>query len=486
MKINELAQGQWPLILGALAGLSSEQLTDKHQSCPLCGGTDRYRFDDKDGSGSWFCNKCGGKHHTGGAGNGMDMLMRRKNWDFKTAAAEIEKFLGVAPQKPQPPTRGAETVYHYNDDFKVCRFPGKKIRPLSWDGAKWIWKAPPEPRPLYNLDKILSTDCTVIITEGEKACDAAAKLFPTAVATTWPSGCKAINKCDFSPLTGRKVALWPDNDDVGREAMQKLADKLLKLGVKEVRIVEPPKDVPEGWDLADAEFNQDQARLHLLNNSTTYTAAESSEEPLLEVDDNPEDDETDPISYFSCLGHDRGTYYYMSHAGGQVIALPAASHTKLNLLNLAPLGYWMSAFPKGSSADWDKAADELIHKSFFVGIFDPQLVRGRGAWYDQQRVIMHLGNRLDVIRKCSTAEHYSVHNPPESVYFYQKAQTLVGPSDETLDNETCIRLIELAQKFNWDDPIFAQFLIGWIVLAPVCGALDWRPHIGITVGAVTC
>ena len=77
MKINEIAQGQWPSILGALAGLSADQLTDKHQPCPLCAGTDRYRFDDQDGNGSWFCNKCGGKNHTGGAGNGMDMLMRK-------------------------------------------------------------------------------------------------------------------------------------------------------------------------------------------------------------------------------------------------------------------------------------------------------------------------------------------------------------------------------------------------------------------------
>ncbi|NDF83425.1 MAG: hypothetical protein EB130_09770, partial [Actinobacteria bacterium] len=69
-RITDLAIGHWPSILGALAGLSSDQLTDKHQPCPLCGGEDRYRFDDQDGSGSWFCNQCGGKNQSGGAGNG--------------------------------------------------------------------------------------------------------------------------------------------------------------------------------------------------------------------------------------------------------------------------------------------------------------------------------------------------------------------------------------------------------------------------------
>jgi len=83
IRITDLAQCQWPSILSALAGLSSEQLTDKHQPCPLCGGKDRYRFDDQDGSGSWYCNQCGGKDQSGGAGNGIELLMRRTGCDFR-------------------------------------------------------------------------------------------------------------------------------------------------------------------------------------------------------------------------------------------------------------------------------------------------------------------------------------------------------------------------------------------------------------------
>lgn len=30
-----------------------------HGPCPICGGKDRFRFDDKDGLGTWFCNQCG-------------------------------------------------------------------------------------------------------------------------------------------------------------------------------------------------------------------------------------------------------------------------------------------------------------------------------------------------------------------------------------------------------------------------------------------
>jgi putative DNA primase/helicase len=83
MTIAELTNGRWPDLLVQLAGLTSDQLTDKHQPCPLCGGKDRYRFDDQDGTGSWYCNQCGGKDQSGGGGTGMDMLMRRNGWAYR-------------------------------------------------------------------------------------------------------------------------------------------------------------------------------------------------------------------------------------------------------------------------------------------------------------------------------------------------------------------------------------------------------------------
>lgn len=125
-RITELAQGNWPSILGALAGLSGTQLTDKHQPCPLCGGKDRYRFDDQDGSGSWYCNKCGGRDSNGGAGSGMDLLMRRTGWTFQEAAQRIEQHLGIAPSAqslpPRAPNRyGVTATPFWSAAFKARR-----------------------------------------------------------------------------------------------------------------------------------------------------------------------------------------------------------------------------------------------------------------------------------------------------------------------------------------------------------------------------
>jgi len=483
-KLIEHANGQWPSILGALAGLSATQLTDKHQPCPMCGGKDRYRFDDQDGTGSWYCNKCGGKDQSGGGGTGMDLLMRRTNWTFKEAAQRVEQHLGIAPQRPEPPTKGAEHVWHYSDTFLVCRFPGKKIRPLWWSGSRWEWKAPPAPRPLLNLTKLRSSDGTVLIVEGEKAADAAAKLYPRAVVTTWPSGCKAIDKADWSPLIGRRIILWPDADAVGQQAMDRLAQLLLRLPVDRVQMVATPPDAPEGWDLADATWTPEEAATYIKANISA--PLQPVEEPLPEPEPEPEPEaepelpELEANGHFTCLGQEGDNYYYRPHGSGQVIRITRGSHTGTNLVALANLDYWkqIAANDRGN-VDWVKAADLLFRLADLVPPYNPDRVRGRGAWWDDKRTVLHLGDRLIV-----NGASRPVLKPFDSQYLYQRMADLVGPSNvEPLSDTEAFIIWELAERFHWEVPASGLLLAGWVTLAPICGALPWRPHAWLTASA---
>lgn len=88
MNTLEQARGRWRDILLA-HGIGSEFLTNKHGPCPMCGGKDRFRWDNKDGAGTYYCNQCG-------AGDGLTLLRKFHNWDFKTAVDEIDKVLGRA------------------------------------------------------------------------------------------------------------------------------------------------------------------------------------------------------------------------------------------------------------------------------------------------------------------------------------------------------------------------------------------------------
>lgn len=88
--LKDKALGRWPGILSAV-GLSPRSLSGRHGPCPLCnGGKDRFRFDDKDGRGTWICSQCG-------AGDGIELVKRFLGIEFKDAAVEIEKHIGQAP-----------------------------------------------------------------------------------------------------------------------------------------------------------------------------------------------------------------------------------------------------------------------------------------------------------------------------------------------------------------------------------------------------
>jgi putative DNA primase/helicase len=90
---TERARNRWREILPRL-GIETRFLTNRHGPCPICGGRDRFRFDDRDGSGSYYCNQCG-------AGCGIILLRKKHGWDYKTACDEIDRIIGTGT-KPAP------------------------------------------------------------------------------------------------------------------------------------------------------------------------------------------------------------------------------------------------------------------------------------------------------------------------------------------------------------------------------------------------
>ena len=75
-------------ILVAL-GFPGDALENRHRPCPMCGGTDRFRFDDRHGNGEYYCNGCG-------AGDGFRLLEKHLGWDFPRAAREVAAVVGVS------------------------------------------------------------------------------------------------------------------------------------------------------------------------------------------------------------------------------------------------------------------------------------------------------------------------------------------------------------------------------------------------------
>lgn len=104
---------------------------------------------------------------------------------------------------------------HYRARIKNPRTGKKEIRPFYFDGSRWQPKEPtyPDKKPLYNLD-LLATADEVWLVEGENKADKAIEMGKIATTT---GGARGLDKYDFEPLRGKKIILWPDNDDAGQD-----------------------------------------------------------------------------------------------------------------------------------------------------------------------------------------------------------------------------------------------------------------------------
>lgn len=92
MKMNvtetvKQACGHWPRILPALG---VKVIKNRHQACPVCGGSDRFRFDDKEGRGTWLCNQCG-------AGDGLKLVEKVFGVKPSEAAQKVNAVTGNLP-----------------------------------------------------------------------------------------------------------------------------------------------------------------------------------------------------------------------------------------------------------------------------------------------------------------------------------------------------------------------------------------------------
>lgn len=297
MKTVDAARGKWFGILRHF-GLDEAFLRNRHGSCPLCGvGKDRYRWDDKDGSGSFFCSHCG-------SGDGMTLLMRYTGLDFAAAAKAVDEIVGnvelrkAAPQrdprdrlrrvqsglapmdginpvrrylasrglKPSPVTQYHPAMPYYQDGKRQGEYPAMvhlfrapcgspltyHVTYLTPDGRKA--DVPAAKKVLPGVSKLTGgairlgaagSDCVLGIAEG----------IETALAATLRTGipCWAAYSAQllesWDPPAGASVVVFGDHDAsfAGQKAAYALAYRLHSKGMPvDVRIPETP-----GTDWAD-------------------------------------------------------------------------------------------------------------------------------------------------------------------------------------------------------------------------------------------
>jgi ribosomal protein L37AE/L43A len=284
----------------AIETITKITLTPKKQvACPMCGGSDRFVYDDEDKNGTWFCRKCGGRDQNGGKGNGFELIKRVLGCDYAKAVELVHEYDHGAAASLPPPAKPAITqvfpatlpapeagkkiailsaktgvTYHITPEMVtpittrdsalmgwVVRYMGpgdRKVTPqitqVAHNGKSHLCAmGVPEPRPVL-VDWATLQGKAVLIVEGEKTQAAALRLFPDYAVATWIGGAQAVSKTDWgqlvaaceTPGSSPEIYILPDNDDPGKKAAAEIA---ARTGGVVVQL--DWQLYPEKWDVAD-------------------------------------------------------------------------------------------------------------------------------------------------------------------------------------------------------------------------------------------
>lgn len=160
------------------------------------------------------------------------------------------------------------------------------------------------------------------------------------------------------------------------------------------------------------------------------------------------------------LGFTKEGHYALLDPVRKIVVLASAQQllSEQYLLGLAETGFWAQRFPgqKSGSINFRAAGEALIKACRRAGPFNPSRIRGRGIWLEGDKVIVNLGQPIESVK-----------------FLYLCFEGIPLDNGSTFDAR---RLWDHLGLYNWRNPQDAGLLFGWLAMAPICGALTWRPH----------
>ena len=184
---------------------------------------------------------------------------------------------------------------------------------------------------------------------------------------------------------------------------------------------------------------------------------------------------------FRILGYNEDLIYYFPFGHQQIKSWTPAGHTMSNLTQLADIQEWkdwsLKQFEERMALKEIPiyALDRMTKIAIGRGVFSAEdRIRGCGAWIDAGRVVLHCGDKLLVDGVITQPRNINGY------YVYAAAAQRFKHHDNPLSNTEAQKLRHICTMPTWENPLSGLLLAGWLVIAPVCAALEWRPHIWLT------
>ena len=402
-----------------------------------------------------------------GAPEKQQQIVTRKQ---KQEKFSIVKLTGNEPELPLQRNEVARYLYKgygyvvraQDESGRKQFFPYQYARDNATGELKWVCQGFKGAKQLYLNDRVKPDSKGIIIVEGEKCVDALGKL--GVPAATWMGGAQAIKNARWDDLPANpQWYFWPDNDEPGQKAAAWFLENYRK-----TILLPAPQDKPAGWDVADAIAEGWTADDIVKFVNSKYQEHKKAEREKKEIS---------LLDYVEPMGYNKEGYFYFVKEAKMVFQLSSSEHSKNRYISLAPLSVWESCFNSGedmAQKDWDKITDLLMRQCYNKGYLTLDKLRGRGTWFDQDRLVVHLGDRLLVDGKevalgdLKTKHVYEIGDPLPSVV------------NNSLPKEQSKHLIDVCKHLKWVNPNMGLLLAGFMALTPIAGCLPWRPHVYVT------
>lgn len=272
-----------------------------------------------------------------------------------------------------------------------------------------------------------------------------------------------------------------DFNDLASLRSPDLVAEVINTAIAENRVVKNADDAVEDampWDEQPPSHHLEDvppARVdeQVADEQQQAPAAAAPAKPLVPVGEH-DDDELTNNGYFTILGYDGDDYFFFQHEKRQVLSRKGGQFTETGLQELAPITWWEFNFAGDKGMNRKAALEFIFRTANGRGIYDPSRVRGRGAWTDKGRAVYHHGSYLTVDGVETSLTRI------KSGYIYPMARDLPNPDQTPLSDAEGAHLVGVASLVRWSMPGSAALMSGWTMLAAICGAMGWRPHIWLT------
>ena len=287
---------------------------------------------------------------------------------------------------------------------------------------------------------------------------AAAMVWDTSNIYTGILSIRKINpNCKIIICADRDINAQPHLHNIGEKKAKQAAYKLSNCVVRTVKF----PDGNESW----SDFND----LHCF-------------EGLDAVKEQLEIDEADFVEIVPLGYNGKKNYYFATHQK-RVFDLTANEHNQNQFLLMAPEKYWgdrygwlKDAEGEKTTANYKKVIEKLGIEQTRAGFFNPGNIRGRGCWFEKGEIAVNLGGQIYYKNEYKPIFNHGI----DTKFFYEAGESIEIDFNKQLNYEQATIISNAFKKLRYKNPNDYIFILGWIAIAQISGAIHWRPHIYLT------